>query len=122
MLLAGNLAAAPPAAGPSSPRRGRLGSSVRTWRPGPHAATLLSTRGVGREGPHRGWRRVRRQHRRLGLPDDGIVPVVLDNLVTGRAEFTRDRIFYHGDIADGALIDQIFAEHPDIAAVVHAAR
>ncbi|MEV0729184.1 MULTISPECIES: UDP-glucose 4-epimerase GalE [Polymorphospora] len=53
--------------------------------------------------------------------DDGIVPVVLDNLCTGRIEFTRDRIFYQGDIADGALIDRIFAEHPDIEAVVHAA-
>jgi UDP-glucose 4-epimerase len=53
--------------------------------------------------------------------DDGLVPVVLDNLCTGRAEFTRDRIFYAGDIADGALIDRIFAEHPDITAVVHAA-
>ena len=53
--------------------------------------------------------------------DDGIVPVILDNLNTGRREFTRDRIFYQGDIADGPLIDQIFAEHPDIAAVVHAA-
>jgi UDP-glucose 4-epimerase len=53
--------------------------------------------------------------------DDGIVPVILDNLVTGRVEFTRDRIFYQGDIADGALIDKIFAEHPDIDAVVHAA-
>ncbi|MFC4105331.1 UDP-glucose 4-epimerase GalE [Micromonospora zhanjiangensis] len=53
--------------------------------------------------------------------DDGLVPVVLDNLCTGRVEFTRDRIFYRGDIADGALLDRIFAEHPDIAAVVHAA-
>ncbi|MEV0394092.1 UDP-glucose 4-epimerase GalE [Polymorphospora rubra] len=53
--------------------------------------------------------------------DDGIVPVVLDNLCTGRIEFTRDRIFYQGDIADGALVDRIFAEHPDIDAVVHAA-
>jgi UDP-glucose 4-epimerase len=53
--------------------------------------------------------------------DDGIVPVILDNLVTGRVEFTRDRIFYQGDIADGALLDKIFAEHPDIDAVVHAA-
>ncbi|MDG4770036.1 UDP-glucose 4-epimerase GalE [Solwaraspora sp. WMMD792] len=53
--------------------------------------------------------------------DDGIEPVVLDNLSTGRIEFTRDRIFYQGDIADGALIDRIFAEHPDISAVVHAA-
>jgi UDP-glucose 4-epimerase len=53
--------------------------------------------------------------------DAGITPVVLDNLSTGRAEFARDRIFYHGDIADGDLIDKVFAEHPDIDAVVHAA-
>jgi UDP-glucose 4-epimerase len=53
--------------------------------------------------------------------DAGITPVVLDNLSTGRAEFTEGRIFYHGDIADAALIDRIFTEHPDIDAVVHAA-
>ncbi|RKR90963.1 UDP-galactose 4-epimerase [Micromonospora pisi] len=53
--------------------------------------------------------------------DDGLEPVILDNLNTGRREFTRDRIFYQGDIADGALIDRIFSEHPEIAAVVHAA-
>jgi UDP-glucose 4-epimerase len=53
--------------------------------------------------------------------DDGIVPVILDNLSTGRAEFARDRIFYPGDIADGPLIDKIFGDHPDIDAVVHAA-
>lgn len=53
--------------------------------------------------------------------DAGIVPVILDNLSTGRAEFAGDRIFYRGDIADGTLVDRIFAEHPDIDAVVHAA-
>jgi UDP-glucose 4-epimerase len=53
--------------------------------------------------------------------DNGITPVILDNLSTGRAEFTLDRIAYQGDIADGPLIDKIFGEHPDIAAVVHAA-
>jgi UDP-glucose 4-epimerase len=53
--------------------------------------------------------------------DAGITPVILDNLSTGRIEFTQGRIFYHGDIADGELIDKIFAEHPDIDAVVHAA-
>lgn len=53
--------------------------------------------------------------------DEGMVPVVLDNLSTGRIEFTRDRLFYQGDIADGELIDRIFAEHPEISAVVHAA-
>ncbi|MET8837376.1 UDP-glucose 4-epimerase GalE [Micromonospora sp. NPDC004540] len=53
--------------------------------------------------------------------DAGITPVVLDNLSTGRAEFVEDRIFYRGDIADRALLDRIFAEHPDIEAAVHCA-
>ncbi|HEX5543125.1 MAG TPA: UDP-glucose 4-epimerase GalE [Micromonospora sp.] len=53
--------------------------------------------------------------------DDGLQPVILDNLSTGRIEFTRNRIFYRGDIADGQLVDQIFSDHPEIAAVVHAA-
>ena len=53
--------------------------------------------------------------------DNGITPVILDNLTTGRAEFVRDRIFYQGDIADGALVDKIFGDHPDITAVVHLA-
>jgi UDP-glucose 4-epimerase len=51
--------------------------------------------------------------------DDGITPVIVDNLSTGRVEFVHDRIFYQGDISDGPLIDKIFGEHPDIAAVVH---
>src|SRR5437868_880708 len=53
--------------------------------------------------------------------DAGITPVVLDNLITGRREFAEGRAFYEGDIADGAMIDRIFAEHPDIEAVVHCA-
>ncbi|WP_406496140.1 UDP-glucose 4-epimerase GalE [Streptomyces sp. NBC_00846] len=53
--------------------------------------------------------------------DAGITPVVLDNLVTGRQEFTTGRVFHEGDIADGPLIDRVFAEHPDIDAVVHCA-
>jgi UDP-glucose 4-epimerase len=53
--------------------------------------------------------------------DAGITPVLLDNLSTGREEFTEGRIFYRGDIADGELIDKIVTEHPEIAAVVHAA-
>lgn len=53
--------------------------------------------------------------------DSGITPVLLDSLVTGRREFTEGRVFYEGDIADGALIDRIYAEHPDIHAVVHCA-
>ncbi|MFB7742496.1 UDP-glucose 4-epimerase GalE [Streptomyces sp. NPDC056132] len=53
--------------------------------------------------------------------DASITPVILDNLVTGRREFTADRAFYEGDVADGALIDQIFDDHPDITAVIHCA-
>ncbi|MDI5964867.1 UDP-glucose 4-epimerase GalE [Streptantibioticus silvisoli] len=53
--------------------------------------------------------------------DEGIHPVILDNLVTGRREFTAGRDFYEGDIADGALVDRVFADHPDIDAVVHCA-
>jgi len=53
--------------------------------------------------------------------DNGIEPVILDNLVTGRREFTQGRHFYQGDIADGDLVDRIFAEHPEIEATVHCA-
>jgi len=53
--------------------------------------------------------------------DAGITPVILDSLVTGRAEFTEGFAFYRGDIADGPLVDQVFTDHPDIAAVIHAA-
>lgn len=57
----------------------------------------------------------------LACRDAGITPVILDNLATGRAEFTKGLDFYQGDIADGVLLDKVFAEHPDIAAAVHAA-
>ena len=53
--------------------------------------------------------------------DAGICPVILDSLVTGRREFAAGREFYEGDIADGPLVDRIFAEHPDIDAVIHCA-
>jgi UDP-glucose 4-epimerase len=53
--------------------------------------------------------------------DAGIEPVILDSLVTGRREFTSGREFYEGDIADGPLVDRIFAKHPDIYAVIHCA-
>ncbi|MFI6846416.1 UDP-glucose 4-epimerase GalE [Kitasatospora sp. NBC_00085] len=55
------------------------------------------------------------------LLDQGITPVILDDLSKGRAEFVEDRAFYQGDIADGALLDRIFAEHPDIDAALHCA-
>ncbi|TQS39990.1 UDP-glucose 4-epimerase GalE [Cryptosporangium phraense] len=53
--------------------------------------------------------------------DGGIQPVILDSLVTGKREFAEGRPFYEGDIADGALIDRIFTDHPDIDAVIHCA-
>ena len=53
--------------------------------------------------------------------DAGISPVILDSMVTGRREFTAGHAFYQGDIADGRLIDRIFAEHPGIGAVIHCA-
>ena len=55
------------------------------------------------------------------LLDRGIQPVVLDNLVTGREQFTEGRVFYRGDIADGALVDEIFSAHPEIGVVIHCA-
>ncbi|GAA4593307.1 UDP-glucose 4-epimerase [Actinoplanes octamycinicus] len=55
------------------------------------------------------------------LLDAGHQPVILDNLVTGRREFCEGRPFYEGDIADPAVLDRIFDEHPDITAVVHCA-
>jgi UDP-glucose 4-epimerase len=53
--------------------------------------------------------------------DAGIRPVILDSLVTGRREFAAGRDFYQGDIADGPLIDRVFAEHRSISAVIHCA-
>ncbi|GAA1035497.1 UDP-glucose 4-epimerase GalE [Virgisporangium ochraceum] len=55
------------------------------------------------------------------LLDRGIQPVILDNLVTGREQFTEGRVFYRGDIADGALVDEIFAAHPETGVAIHCA-
>ncbi|MFJ9608631.1 UDP-glucose 4-epimerase GalE [Kitasatospora sp. NPDC101176] len=55
------------------------------------------------------------------LLDRGVTPVVLDDLSQGRAEFVEGRVFYRGDIADAALLERIFTEHPDIDATVHCA-
>ena len=55
------------------------------------------------------------------LLDAGHTPVILDSLITGRIEFTKDRVFYEGDIADNTLVKRIFAENPDIYATIHCA-
>jgi UDP-glucose 4-epimerase len=52
---------------------------------------------------------------------NGVEPVLLDDLSRGRAEFAEGLAFYQGDIADAALLDRIFAEHPEISATVHCA-
>ena len=53
--------------------------------------------------------------------DAGIEPVIVDDLSTGIETYADGRSLYRGDIADGALIDRIAADHPDIDAVVHCA-
>jgi len=55
------------------------------------------------------------------LLDAGHTPIILDSLITGQRAFTKDRIFYHGDIGDTALLERIFQEHPEIYATVHCA-
>ncbi len=55
------------------------------------------------------------------LTDSGHLPIVLDSLVTGALAFTRVHPFYHGDIADFAVLQKIVLEHPDIDAVIHCA-
>jgi UDP-glucose 4-epimerase len=55
------------------------------------------------------------------LEDAGHTPVILDSLVTGRVEFTRNRIFYQADIANRKAVEQLFGEHADIQATIHCA-
>ncbi|MBN2258265.1 MAG: UDP-glucose 4-epimerase GalE [Anaerolineaceae bacterium] len=55
------------------------------------------------------------------LLDQGHTPIILDSLITGKIEFTRDRIFYRGDILDTELLKQIFTDHPDIQGTIHCA-
>lgn len=55
------------------------------------------------------------------LEDRGHQPIILDSLINGRVEFTKGRIFYHGDIGDTALLERIVQEHPDVYACIHCA-
>ncbi len=55
------------------------------------------------------------------LKDHGHTPVILDSLITGQEVFTKEHVFYHGDIADQALVARVFNEHPDIYATIHCA-
>lgn len=53
--------------------------------------------------------------------DNGIAPVIVDDLSKGLREFAKDYAFYEGDIADVDLIRTVVADHPDIEAVIHCA-
>lgn len=55
------------------------------------------------------------------LLDNGHTPIILDSLVTGRREFTKDHIFYEADISDRAMVRRVFSDHPDIYGTIHCA-
>ena len=49
------------------------------------------------------------------LEDAGHTPIILDSLITGRKEFTRNRTAYKADIADKKMVENIFqgtSRHP----------
>ncbi len=72
-------------------------------------ATVLVTGGAGYIG----------SHAVLALRDAGRKVAVIDSLRTGfRWAVPGDVPFYHGDVAEGALIDRIHAEQ-DIGAILH---
>lgn len=51
----------------------------------------------------------------------GIEVVILDDLSKGLRAFGEGRELYVGDIADGAVVEALLADHPDIDAVIHCA-
>ena len=53
--------------------------------------------------------------------DAGITPVILDDFSTGLRVFGQRFDCYEGDIADITLLERVFADHPDIDAVIHCA-
>lgn len=71
-------------------------------------AQILVTGGAGYIGSHTAKR----------LAASGFETVVLDNLSTGHRDFARWGTFIQGDIADGELLDKLFAGR-SIDAVVH---
>jgi UDP-glucose 4-epimerase len=67
----------------------------------PLTAPVLVTGGAGYIG----------SHAVLALRDAGVPVAVIDDLSTGRRALVPDDVaFYHGDVADGALIDRIVRE------------
>jgi UDP-glucose 4-epimerase len=55
------------------------------------------------------------------LEDSGHAPVLLDSLLNGPRVFTEGRIFYQGDIADRAALQQVVHDHPDLECTIHCA-
>jgi UDP-glucose 4-epimerase len=55
------------------------------------------------------------------LEQYGHTPIIMDSLLSGPRVFTRDRIFYEGDIVDRNFIQKIFEQHPDIGCTIHMA-
>jgi len=70
--------------------------------------TILITGGAGYIGSHTA----------LYLKEQKQNIVILDNLSNGHKEAVLDATFYHGDIRDHDLLDQIFKEYP-IDSVIH---
>ncbi|MCS4536326.1 UDP-glucose 4-epimerase GalE [Corynebacterium sp. HS2168-gen11] len=52
--------------------------------------------------------------------DEGLEPIILDDLSTGVVQFTHGRTFYQGQVGDRELLRKIFSEHT-IDAVIHCA-
>ncbi|GAA1475036.1 UDP-glucose 4-epimerase GalE [Corynebacterium felinum] len=52
--------------------------------------------------------------------DQGIEPVIVDDLSTGLKQFTNGRTFYQGQVGDRELLRKILAEN-DIEAIIHCA-
>jgi len=55
------------------------------------------------------------------LRDAGDEPVVIDDLSRGRPEFLTAVSHRVGDVADPAVLDAVFDEHPDISLAIHCA-
>ncbi|MCL1997719.1 MAG: UDP-glucose 4-epimerase GalE [Turicibacter sp.] len=55
----------------------------------------------------------------FALADAGYTPIILDSLVIGRREFTKNFAFYEGDIANEILLAKILKEHPEIKHCIH---
>ena len=53
--------------------------------------------------------------------DDGLQPIILDDLSAGLRVFAERFPFYEGDYGDPALVRQVLDEHPHLYAVVHCA-